>query len=129
MFPGSGAPLRCTTWRSSPPAPLGQLSLKRTPFGATSRQSDAFPLILHWRAPSVAPPRKEDSHMLRNATALVLLAACAVHADTNNPETVAERSQATARAVLDRAVTAIGGAEALRSIDVVRLQLQGENWP
>ena len=67
--------------------------------------------------------------MLRNATALVLLAACAVHADTNNPETVAERSQATARTVLDRAVAAIGGAEALRSIDVVRLQLQGENWP
>ena len=67
--------------------------------------------------------------MLRTATALVLLAACAVHAQTNNPETVAERSQATARAVLDRAVAAIGGAEALRSIDVVRLQLQGENWP
>ena len=67
--------------------------------------------------------------MLRKATALLLLAACAVHADTNNPETLAERSQATARGVLDRAVAAIGGAEALRSIDVVRLQLQGETWP
>jgi glyoxylase-like metal-dependent hydrolase (beta-lactamase superfamily II) len=71
--------------------------------------------------------------MLRKATALLLLAACVVHAQNNpqqnNPETLAERSQASARAVLDRAVAAIGGAEALRSIDVVRLQLQGENWP
>ena len=74
--------------------------------------------------------------MLRMGTALLLLAACAVHAQAdnqtnkaNNPETLAERSQATARAVLDRAVTAIGGAEALRSIDVVRLQLQGETTP
>lgn len=67
--------------------------------------------------------------MLRKAIALLLLAACAVHAETNNPETLAERSQATARAVLDRAVTAIGGAEALRSIDVVRLQLTGETYP
>ena len=65
--------------------------------------------------------------MLRKATALVLLAACTVHADTNNPETLAERSQATARAVLDRAVAAIGGAEALRAIDVVRLQSRGRN--
>ncbi|MGH8241592.1 MAG: hypothetical protein ACREXP_31860, partial [Steroidobacteraceae bacterium] len=65
--------------------------------------------------------------------ALLVLAACAVHAQandqTNNPETLAERSQATARAVLDRAVAAIGGAEALRSIEVVRLRLAGENWP
>ena len=71
--------------------------------------------------------------MLRKAASLLLIAACAVHADTNdksnNPETLAERSQTTARAVLDRAVAAIGGAEALRSIDVVRLQLQGETWP
>ena len=69
--------------------------------------------------------------MLRKATALLLLAACIVHADTpaNNPETLAERSQATARGVLDRAVAAIGGAEALRSIDVVRLQFDGETWP
>ena len=69
--------------------------------------------------------------MLRKATALVLLAACTVHAYTNanNPETLAERSQATARGVLDRAVAAIGGAEALRSIDVVGLQLEGGTWP
>lgn len=48
--------------------------------------------------------------MLRKGTALVLLVACAVHADTsnqaNNPETVAERSQVTARAVLEQAVAA-----------------------
>jgi glyoxylase-like metal-dependent hydrolase (beta-lactamase superfamily II) len=69
--------------------------------------------------------------MLRKATALLLLAACAVHADTNsnNPETLAERSQATARKVLDEAVAAIGGAEALRSIDVVRLRFDGATWP
>src|SRR5215212_7048787 len=67
--------------------------------------------------------------MLRKVTALLLLAACTVHADTDNPETLAERSQTTARAVLDRAVTAIGGAEALRSIDVVRMRLEGETYP
>ncbi len=75
--------------------------------------------------------------MLRKGTALLLLVACTVHAQavnqtnnqTNNPETLAERSQATARAVLDRAVAAIGGAEGLRSIEVVRLQLEGETWP
>ena len=70
--------------------------------------------------------------MMRKGTALVMLAACALHAQAdqpNNPETVAERSQATARAVLDQAVAAIGGAEALRSIEVVRLRLEGENWP
>ncbi|HKU14775.1 MAG TPA: MBL fold metallo-hydrolase [Steroidobacteraceae bacterium] len=67
--------------------------------------------------------------MLRKATAFFLMAVCAAaHADTNNPETLAERSQATARAVLDRAVAAIGGAEALRTIDVVRLRFDGENW-
>ncbi len=71
--------------------------------------------------------------MLRKATAVLLLAACAAHAQTNtqtdNPETLAERSQSTARTVLDRAVAAIGGADALRTIEVVRLQLQGETWP
>lgn len=66
--------------------------------------------------------------MLRSVTALLIIAACTAHADTNNPETLAERSQANARAVLDRAVNAIGGPEALRSIEVVRLQLEGETW-
>ena len=52
--------------------------------------------------------------MLRKATVLLLLAACVVHADTNsnNPETLAERSQATARGVLDRAVAAIDRSRA-----------------
>jgi glyoxylase-like metal-dependent hydrolase (beta-lactamase superfamily II) len=59
--------------------------------------------------------------------ALILAVAFAAHAD--NPETLTERSQANARAVLDRAVEALGGAEALRSIDVVRLRLDGETWP
>ena len=60
---------------------------------------------------------------------LTLLAVIAAADTTANPETLAERSQATARAVLDRAVAAIGGAEALRSIEFVRLRLEGENWP
>src|SRR5262245_22292681 len=69
--------------------------------------------------------------MLRKATALLLLAACAVHAatNTNNPEPLADRSQATGRGARDRAVAAIGGAEGVRSSDVVRLQFDGEAWP
>jgi glyoxylase-like metal-dependent hydrolase (beta-lactamase superfamily II) len=59
--------------------------------------------------------------------ALVLSAATAVAAD--NPETLSERSQARAREILDAAVTAIGGADALQSIDTVRLQLEGKTWP
>jgi glyoxylase-like metal-dependent hydrolase (beta-lactamase superfamily II) len=51
----------------------------------------------------------------------------AAYAD--NPETMSERSQTQARAVLDRAVDAVGGAEALRAIDVVRLTLEGDTWP
>ena len=106
----------CTTIRCSPGIPdapgfwgarggvqprlssVGQLSLRPTPFGAARRQSDAFPLILRCRAPSVAASWKEDSTMLRKATAL--LAAGGVRRarpgddQTNNPETLAERSQA-----------------------------------
>ena len=72
--------------------------------------------------------------MLRKATALLLLAACArmqrtIGQQANNPETLAERSQARARTVLDRAVEANGGAEALRAIEVVRLRLEGETFP
>ena len=44
-------------------------------------------------------------------------------------ETLAERSQARARKVIDVAVEAIGGAEALRGINTVKLQLQGQTWP
>lgn len=46
-----------------------------------------------------------------------------------NVETLAERSHAQARAVLDRAVQALGGAQTLRGIEVVRLRLEGETWP
>ncbi|MGH8188677.1 MAG: hypothetical protein ACREUC_19115, partial [Steroidobacteraceae bacterium] len=69
--------------------------------------------------------------MLRTTTALFLIAAAPVCAQANgdNPETMAERSQAAARATLDRAVTALGGADALRSVDVVQMRLEGENWP
>lgn len=64
--------------------------------------------------------------MLRSLIALSLLAAAAGAAD--NPETLAERSQSGARAILDRAVEANGGAEALQAVDVVRLKLEGRNW-
>ena len=59
--------------------------------------------------------------------ALLLVATAAVAAD--NPETLAERSQSKAREVLDSAVEAIGGAEALQSIQSVRLRLEGKTWP
>ena len=66
--------------------------------------------------------------MLRPAIAAALLAA-ATGAVAGNVETLAERSQEQARAVLDRAVAANGGAEALRDVKVVRLRLQGETFP
>ena len=66
--------------------------------------------------------------MLRSAVALVLVAAAAV-ASADNAETLAERNQEKARAVLDRAVEANGGAEALRAVDVVRIRLNGEVFP
>lgn len=65
--------------------------------------------------------------MLQRVISLLLISASCAYAD--NPETLTEQSQARARAVLDRAVDAIGGAEALRAIDTVRLQLDGETWP
>jgi glyoxylase-like metal-dependent hydrolase (beta-lactamase superfamily II) len=66
--------------------------------------------------------------MMRSAAALVLLAA--MHAaSAANTETRAEESQTKARAVLDRAVEANGGTEALRAVEVVRLRLQGQTFP
>ena len=65
--------------------------------------------------------------MPRLGFCLVLLIAFSASAD--NPETLTERSQSRARAVLDTAVTAIGGADALQSIDAVRIQLSGDLWP
>ncbi len=67
--------------------------------------------------------------MLRKMIALLLVAAPAALANDSNPETIAERSQAQARTLLDRAVAATGGAEALRGIEAVRLRLEGETWP
>ncbi len=66
--------------------------------------------------------------MLRTAVALVLIAAT-VGAGAANVETLTERSQETARAVLDRAVEANGGAEAIRDVEVVRVHLSGEVFP
>jgi glyoxylase-like metal-dependent hydrolase (beta-lactamase superfamily II) len=66
--------------------------------------------------------------MLRTAVALMLLATAAASA-ADNPETMGERSQSRAREVLDRAVEANGGAEALRAVDVVRLKLSGKTYP
>jgi glyoxylase-like metal-dependent hydrolase (beta-lactamase superfamily II) len=66
--------------------------------------------------------------MPRLAIATFLAAAAAVAA-ADNVETLAERSQARARAVLDQAVAANGGAEALRAVEVVRLRLQGQVFP
>lgn len=60
---------------------------------------------------------------------VVLMFAASLAMAAENPETLAERSQARAREVLDVAVEAIGGAEALLAIETVRLQLQGETWP
>ncbi len=66
--------------------------------------------------------------MLRTAIAAVLVAAATV-AWAANTETRAELSQEKARTVLDQAVAANGGAEALRAVEVVRLQLEGQTFP
>lgn len=65
--------------------------------------------------------------MFRTVLSLVLVSTFAVGAE--NPETLAERSQARARQVLDAAVVAIGGSEALQAVETVKLRLQGEMWP
>jgi glyoxylase-like metal-dependent hydrolase (beta-lactamase superfamily II) len=66
--------------------------------------------------------------MLRTAVAVVLVAA-ATGAAAENVETLTERLQERARAVLDRAVEANGGADALRAIEVVRVKLEGQTFP
>lgn len=65
--------------------------------------------------------------MKRIVLALLVVASPAAFGE--NPETIAERSHAQARGVLDRAVQALGGPEALRSIEVVRLRLEGDTSP
>lgn len=67
--------------------------------------------------------------MLRRTLAIFLAATPAAFAAGDNPETLTERSQDRARVVLERAVTANGGAEALRAVKAVRLQLDGETLP
>ncbi|MGH8130691.1 MAG: hypothetical protein ACRES3_07545, partial [Steroidobacteraceae bacterium] len=67
--------------------------------------------------------------MMRLAILTCLAASAAGLASADNPETMAEQSQSRARAVLDRAVEANGGAEALRAVEVVRLKLSGETYP
>jgi glyoxylase-like metal-dependent hydrolase (beta-lactamase superfamily II) len=62
----------------------------------------------------------------RSAFILLMLAGPAF---SENPETLAERSHAQARAVLDRAVQALGGPQSLRGIEVIRLRLDGATWP
>jgi glyoxylase-like metal-dependent hydrolase (beta-lactamase superfamily II) len=64
--------------------------------------------------------------MTRFVACLLLIAPLAA---TAGPDTLAERSQQRARKILDTAVTAIGGAETLQSIEIVKLQLQGQVWP
>jgi glyoxylase-like metal-dependent hydrolase (beta-lactamase superfamily II) len=66
--------------------------------------------------------------MLRTAVTIALVAAAAA-VSAANVETLTERSQERARAVLDRAVEANGGAEALREVKIVRLRLQGQTFP
>ena len=58
---------------------------------------------------------------------LVLVSTSSIAAE--NTETSVERSQAQARTILDRAVDAMGGEEALREVKAVRLRLSGANWP
>ncbi len=65
--------------------------------------------------------------MSRLSLILMFVAVTAMAAD--NPETLTERSQTRARKVLAAAVDAIGGAEALRGIETLRMELQGETWP
>src|SRR5262245_14642753 len=77
-------------------------------------------------SPSVAAGHGR-AEMLRFAVALVFAAAAAI-ASADGTETLAERNQEKARAVLDRAVEANGGAEALRAVDVVRIRLNGQSF-
>jgi glyoxylase-like metal-dependent hydrolase (beta-lactamase superfamily II) len=65
--------------------------------------------------------------MRRLHLAFLVMVSTSVSA-AENTETFVERSQAQARAVLDRAVSAMGGEEALRAVKAVRLRLSGQNW-
>jgi glyoxylase-like metal-dependent hydrolase (beta-lactamase superfamily II) len=71
-----------------------------------------------------------ESHAMRAVTPVLLLSMIgSVQAQqTQNPETLTERSQASARAVLDRAIQALGGTASLRSIEAVRYHFEGQTW-
>src|SRR5688572_6077928 len=64
---------------------------------------------------------------MKSFLSLAFITAVAVAAE--NPETLAERSQARARQILDAAVEAMGGAEAIQAVDTVRLNLKGQTYP
>jgi glyoxylase-like metal-dependent hydrolase (beta-lactamase superfamily II) len=64
--------------------------------------------------------------MKRLLLATILMGAVWVTADA---ATLTVDSHARARQVLDRAVNALGGAESLRAIDAMRLELEGEFLP
>jgi glyoxylase-like metal-dependent hydrolase (beta-lactamase superfamily II) len=67
--------------------------------------------------------------MWKGSASLSLVLVSALAHAAPNPETLAERSQAKARAVLDAAVQAIGGADALEAIKSFRLELEGTTTP
>lgn len=67
--------------------------------------------------------------MLRHTIAVLFLAASTVALAADQAATLSQRSYTQARAVLDRTVEANGGADALRAIKAVRLQLEGETFP
>jgi glyoxylase-like metal-dependent hydrolase (beta-lactamase superfamily II) len=66
---------------------------------------------------------------MRTFCLLLIVATSLAAVAADNPETVVEISQAKARAVLDKSVAAMGGAEALRGIESVKLTLSGKQWP
>ena len=58
----------------------------------------------------------------------LLLLCTSLASAAEDPETLAARSQTKARKVIDSAVAAIGGRDALQGIETLKLQLQGETW-
>src|SRR5688572_7368399 len=65
--------------------------------------------------------------MRRLAGLLFLIIVVGAHAQQGSTS-LTERSQASARGVLDRAVNALGGHAALQAIRAVRYQYEGQSW-
>jgi glyoxylase-like metal-dependent hydrolase (beta-lactamase superfamily II) len=59
---------------------------------------------------------------------LIAIALCAT-TFAENPETLAEKSQKQAQKILDQAIEAIGGADALNSIETITLESNGTTTP